>query len=198
MELIRCRSDPWHFMRAWVLTENAHATGNSTFEAFPDKPHLFYLTRLWQNNPRLLVPKSRQLMATWLFTCLYLWDALFFPSRLTFFQSKKEEDADANLERAWTVYKNLPTFIQLWAPARRTFCHIRFQRNRSHLFAVPEGADHARQFTATGYFSDEMAYQVDVDKVIAAVGPTLGKNGRFTGVSSASSGYFEKMVFDKT
>lgn len=198
LELIRCKQDPWHWMRAWVTTENVHSNLETTFQRFPDKPHLFYLTRLWQENPRLLIPKSRQLTVTWLISCLYLWDGLFFPSRLTFFQSKKEEDANANLERTWGVYQRLPTFFHEWSPAKRTYCNIRLTRQRSRLWAVPEGADHARQYTCSGYFSDEIGFQADTDKVLAAIAPTLGDKGRFTGVSSASPSYFQSLCFDQT
>lgn len=198
LELIKCKNDRWHWLRSWVTTENVHAEGNTTFERFPDLPGLFYLTRLWEDNPRLIVPKSRQLLATWLFSCLYLHDSMFFPSRLTFFQSKKEEDANATVERAWGVYQRLPTFFQEWSPAKRTFCNIRFTRQRSRIWAVPEGSEHARQYSCSGYLSDEAAFQIEVDKVMAAIAPTLGEKGRFTCVSSAAASYFEKMAFDKT
>ncbi len=135
---------------------------------------------------------------TWLISALYLWDALFHSSRLTFFQSKKESDADENLERVWTMYSRLPQFIRDWQPATRTFCHIKFKRNRSRIWAIPQGPDHARQFTATGYFSDETAYQEGVESVLAAAGPTLKDRGRITMVSSASPSYFEYICFDKT
>ena len=134
---------------------------------------------------------------TWLVACLYLWDALFFPERLTFFQSKKENDADENMERAYRVWQNLPFWMREWAPVKRTFCRIEFKHNNSRIFGVPAGADHARQYTSSGYFSDEIAYQDEVDKVMAAVSPTLTGGGRFTGVSSATASYFSQLVRDE-
>lgn len=74
---------------------------------------------------------------------------------------------------------------------------MRFTRNRSHIWAIPQGADHARQYTATDYFSDEMAYQIECEDVLAAVGPSLSKKGNFIGVSSAAPGEFEELVFDR-
>lgn len=146
----------------------------------------------------MLVPKSRQVMASWLFVSLYLWDALFFPSRLTFIQSKKEEDADQLLERAWIMYQRLPEFIRLWQPAAKTFCHIRFKRNRSHLWALSQGAEHVRSYTPTGVLSDEAAFQEDVDKVLAAVGPALGAKGRLTMISSPAPSFFKMLCFDES
>ncbi len=198
LELLKCKQDPYYWLMSWVTTENVHSKTGSTYEQWPDLPHLFFLTRLWQDNPRLLIPKSRQLMATWLISSLYLHDAMFFPSRLTFFQSKKEEDANATLERAWGVYKRLPTFFQEWSPAKRTYCNIRFTRQRSRIWAIPEGSNHSRQYTCSGYMHDETAFQSEVDLVMAAIAPTLGDKGRFTGISSAAPSYFEQMVFDRT
>lgn len=148
--------------------------------------------------PRLIIPKSRQMTVTWLISALYLWEAMFFPSRLTFFQSKKEEDSDANLERVFTMYQRLPEFMQIWNPAVKTYCHLKFKRSRSHLWAIPQGANHARQYTVSGYFADEAAFLEEMDTVLAAVGPTLGEKGKFTMVSSAAPSYFEMLVFDKT
>jgi hypothetical protein len=200
-ELLRCRNNLWHFLRAWALTENAHSATSSPFEPFPDDPHLYYLAQIWLREKRLLLPKSRQMTVTWLFIAISLWEALFFPSRLTFVQSKKEEDADATLERAQVMYDHLPKFMRDWQPisgGRKTFCHMKFKRNRSHLWAIPQGADHVRQYTATGYLIDEMAFQEEMEKVLAAAAPGLGPNGWIAGVSSAAPSYFQLLVFDKT
>lgn len=112
-------------------------------------------------------------------------------------QSKKESDANEILNRIYTMYSKLPAFIQEWQPAVQTFGHIKFTRNRSHIIAVPEGANHVRGFTATGAFSDEICFQSDVELVMAAITPALGKTGWFCGVSSASPSYAELLIFDK-
>jgi len=134
---------------------------------------------------------------TWLFCALYLWDSMFFSHRLTFFQSKKEEDADQNVKRSEAIWNNLPLFMKDWCPIKSTYCKLKFVRNGSEIRGVPAGADHARQYTSSGYFSDEIAFQDEVDEVMSAVGPTLTGGGRFTGVSSAAPSYFQMMVFDQ-
>ena len=134
---------------------------------------------------------------TWLFSALYLHDALFNSSRLTFFQNKKESDADANIKRAFTMHSRLPIWMQEWQPVKQTFCSLHFPRSRSEIKGVPAGAHHVRGFTATGVFEDEMAFTDECDEVLAAIKPALGKTGRFTGVSSASPSYFKSLVFDE-
>jgi hypothetical protein len=150
-------------------------------------------------HKRLLVPKSRQVTATWTIGALCLWEALFFPSRLTFIQSKKEADSNEILERIYTMYNKLPRFIRDFQPligGSKTYCKMRFKYNRSQLIAIPEGPDHVRGFTTTGIFVDEIAFHADVELLLAAIGPSLGKTGWFAGVSSAAPGYFELMIKD--
>lgn len=199
LELVKCARDPWYWLLNWVLTENAHSTSLSPFERFPDKAHLYYITRLWQVERLLIVPKSRQVMMTWLMVALYLHDAMFNSSRLTFVQSKKEEDADTALERAFTIYRYLPLFMRNWQPltgGKKTFCHMRFSRNRSHLFAIPEGPDHARGETPTGFLSDETVFQDNVEKTLSGVMPGLGSKGRLTMISSVGPSVFQMLTFD--
>lgn len=122
---------------------------------------------------------------------------MFFPSRLTFFQSKKEEDAEANLSRVFTMWEKLPKWIRDWQPIKRTHTIIEFPRSRSQIRAIPQGADHVRGFTATGIFVDEAAFLEDLDKTIAAARPALGKSGRFTAISSANPSVFKALVFNE-
>lgn len=196
IELARCQKDPWHFLIHWVQTEDAQNPENP-FQLFPNKLHLKVLTEMWMREKYLLVPKSRQISATWVFSALYLWDAMFFPSRLTFFQSKKEVDSDANIKRAETMHERLPAWMRQWQPMERTFCNIYFPRSRSEIKGIPQGADHVRGFTATGVFVDEASFVEGLGEVIAAAKPALGKTGRFTAISSAQPSEFKALVFDE-
>lgn len=196
VEILKCR-DPWYWLINWVLTENAHFQGSSPFESFPDEEALYYVVRIWEMERKNAWPKSRQIMMTWLMCCLFMHDAMWNPSRLNFVQSKKEEDSDEVLERAWTVYQKLPEFMRLWQPAKRTYCQLKFIKIRSRLWAIPEGAEHLRSYTGTGLLSDETVYQDDVQKMITAAGPALGTRGRLTMISSAGPSAFEGVSFDR-
>jgi len=199
-ELLKCQKDPWYWLMMWVRTENSHSKSLNPFERFPDKPHLFYLCRLWQHNKRLLVPKTRQVTATWLFCALYLWESMFFPSKLSFLQSKKESESDELLERCFAMYMKLPQFMKAWQPLRggkKTYCNLSFARNRSRMIGIPEGAEHLRGYTPTGLFVDEAAFHDDVEKMMAAALPAIGEKGRVTMVSSAMPGYFKMLCFNE-
>jgi hypothetical protein len=168
---------------------------SNPYEAFPDKPHLFYLTKMFEKVQSLLVAKSRQLTVTWLFSGLALHHAMFHPARLAFWQSKKEEDSNATLERIHVMWQKLPDFMKAWQPCKQTYCLLKFPRNRSNIRGIPQGADQIRQYTPSLVVSDETAFQEEVDKVMAAIAPTKPK---FVGISSAAPSYFQYMVLDKT
>lgn len=182
------------------MTEDTH-NRSKPFQPFPDSPHLYYLTQAWIHSPRLLIPKSRQMSVTWLFCALYLWEAIHFPSRLTFFVSKKEESAHDNLERVKLIYDKLPKFYRSYCPGVNkggdplTYCRFQLE-NRSKLIGVPAGPEQLRQYTASGIFSDEAAFQEQLKDSIAAALPTLGHDGRITMVSSAAPSHFGDLVFD--
>ncbi len=180
-----------------MLTENAHSLGLSPFEPFPDKEYLYYVVEIWVRERFTAWPKSRQILMTWIMCALYLHDAMWNPSRLNFVQSKKEKDSDEVLERAWIIYQKLPLFMRNWQPAKRIFCELKFPRNRSRLWAIPEGPEHLRSYTGTGLLSDEAVYQDDVEAMLTAAIPSLGARGRLSMISSAGPSCYELICFDK-
>jgi hypothetical protein len=195
VELLKCR-DPWYFIMSWLQTENAHTESSSSFESFPDEVYLYYVIRILQRERHTAWPKSRQILMTWITAAFYLHDTMWGSSRLNFVQSKKSEDADEVLERMRTLYSRLPKFMKEWQPMRRTQCLMKFSRNRSRLIAVPEGPEHLRGFSATGLLNDETAYQDDVERMITAADPALGKTGRMTLISSAQPSTFQMVCLD--
>ncbi len=97
------RRDPWIFITQFCYTLDSHDRKNPV-KLFPKREFLRQLTLLWLEHPMLVVAKSRQMMATWLFVCLYLWEAITVPGRLIFLQSKREEDAIGNANAATGLF----------------------------------------------------------------------------------------------
>lgn len=180
----------------WVLTENAHSESLSVFEKFPDLPYLYYVIQVMMRERFTAWPKSRQVLMTWVTTAFYLHDSMWNPSRLNFVQSKKEDDADEVLERAHLIYSKQPNFIKNWQPMRRTKCLMKFPKVRSRMVAIPEGPEHLRSYTATGLLNDETVFQDQVEKMLTAADPALGKNGRMTLLSSVGPSCFQAICFD--
>lgn len=195
------RRDPWVFLTRFCHTLDSHDRRN-TIKLFPNWAYLRDLARLWLTEPLLVVAKSRQMLATWLFVCLYLWRAIVRPGELIFLQSKREEDAVGNanaaaglLGRMKFVLEHLPPLIR--PRYRATANKIEFPDTRSTVWAIPQGADVIRQHTASGILSDEMAFQVDAEESYTAAIPTIENGGTFTAVSTANPGFFERLYNDR-
>lgn len=211
LEWGQCASDPYHFLTHWAYTLDVHDPNNS-IKTFPEKEYIKILIDLWLKDNLLLVPKTRQMMISWIFTSLYLWDTQFHKGRLTFFQSKKADDADDLVQRAKFVWDHEPKFLRRYYSdgqlktlvcnpqhnGQAVYCKMNFPDINSEIRGIPEGGDVIRMHTASGILSDEMAFQPEAQAAYTAARPTISSKGRFTGVSTAEDNtFFQSLVFDQ-
>ena len=195
-----CRKDPYHWLTTWAYTIDPHDRTNPV-KRFPARDYIKRLVDIWLKESLLLIPKSRQMMVSWLFCSLYLWDTQFYPGRLNFFQSKKEEDADALIRRAKFIYDKQPVFLRRYRvnpsnTGRHIYCKLELPEIQSMIRGIPQGGDQIRMHTASGIFSDEMGFQSEAEAAYTAAKPTIDGGGKFTGVSTAEPGFFADMVED--
>ncbi len=191
--------DVWHFIKTFVYTTDPHDLENPV-KQFPDKPYLELITRAWYENDRFLIPKSRQMLISWLMVACHLWLALFKTGQWVYFQSAKEEKADKLVLRANFIWKMLPGFKP---KAQYSYCRLKIPGMNSIIEGVPQGRDAIRQETCSAIFSDEMAFQEEAQLSYIAAKPTVdgppGRRGRYTGVSSANfPSFFKELVFDES
>ena len=150
------------------------------------------LTKIWDEEKLLLVEKSRQMMMTWLWCALDLHEAQFNKGKYIFFQSKKEEDADALVSRAKFIYNHQPDFLKQNV-IEEVYCKLKFPKNNSQIIGIPQGGDQIRMHTASRVFSDEMAFQPEAEEAFTAARPCIEGGGIFNGVSSANPGFFQEL-----
>lgn len=189
------------YAEAQVLTRDEHDESIAA-KPFPDKPYIREMVKLWLATKMNLWEKSRQIMASWLMCALYLHGTQFGVNRLNFIQSKKEEDSDAMLQRCHFIYKNQAPWLRAMYPAEYSYCHLKFYTVEdkvrdlafNQLWAIPQGDDILRQYTASGVFIDEAAFQPGLEASIRAAHPMLKGGGRIDVVSSANPGYFELLA----
>lgn len=197
-------SHPLNFI-SHVQTKDEHDE-KSPVKLFPAKPYIPYLfnTFIEKKQSIFFIPKSRQIMLTWL-CCVYaLWLAKSVPHRLIFLQSKKEEDA-ANLvfsggrtgknwdtARISFIEKHLPEWLQddKIEPA---YGKLLFS-NGSKIWGVPEGADMIRSYTPSLVISDEAAFQPSFGEAYTAMLPIAKHGGQLIAISSANPGTFADIV----
>lgn len=128
------------------------------------------------------------MLMTWLWTALNLHEVQFNEGRYNFFQSKKEDDANALVDRAKFIYHHQPDFLK--QPAEETYCKFKFPVKNSQIIGIPQGGDQIRMHTASRIFSDEMAFQPEAENAFTAARPCIEGGGTFNGVSSANPGFF--------
>lgn len=186
--------DPGLFIFKFAKTMDQNDRENPV-KLFPDKEYLHEIIRVFMSEKLILVEKSRRMMITWLFMGLFLWDTMYHPAVNTFFVSKKEDDADDLVSRAYSIYNQLPDFLKV--PVRKKYCLLEFPDLSSKIMGVSQDSDALRQQTASNILSDELAFQPYGRESIQAAKPTLEGGGRFVGVSSINGkNFFYNLLYD--
>jgi len=161
--------DPLRFLEWFVYTLDTHDP-YTPIKPFPaHRPHIIAVTRLWQYNALMSLRKSRQMIMTWLFAALCLWDTLH-KGKFTVQQSKRLEDAVGN-EHAGDGPLGRSKFILNHIPGRKALglvegdgfvklaTSVSFPKLNSLLLAIPQGGNIIRQRTVSGILSDESHFQ---------------------------------------
>lgn len=203
LERRRCRSDKSHFLANHVLTKDPTdpASAVRKFPTRQEKAYCYLLADRWEEYDRLLIPKSRRMIASWTFCGLWGWDAGFKEGRHNFLTSKKETDAGDLVDRVEFICKR-PVELGLFTkPIRRRSPHeLYFPDTDSRVTGVPSGSDQLRQYGSSNLLLDEAAFHPDLEAVLGASAATSlgsGNIGKVVLLSSANTGsYMEKLVFD--
>lgn len=156
---------------------------------FPQYEYLERMVDLWLENDLLLIVKSRQMMASWLYIALHLWDCMFHKGRTIFFVSKKEQDAGFDsqlslLSRALFILERLPESMKPKYKKGLQPPKLEFPELHSSIMAMSQDSEGLRQYTASRILSDEMAFQERAEKAYIAMKPTLDGGGALTGIST--------------
>jgi len=162
---------------------------NNPIKLFPRKHYIERLIDVWLEERLMIVVKSRQMMATWVFIALNLWLAMFHRGQYIFFISRKESDAGLDsplslLSRALFMYNHLPDDMKVPLVKSSAPPIMKFPQMDSVIQGVSQDSDALRQYTASSVFNDEMAFQEKSRESYAAMKPTIDGGGRLTCVST--------------
>lgn len=211
LEWYKCKNDPKYFIFNWAITLDSGEETENVYKNFPNKDYLNIFVDKWMENQILFVPKSRQIMASWIAVCCFLWLAQFRKGKLVFFQSKKEWDANDLVKRAKTIYDNEPAFLKRYYenweyveikvnPSKKGWHidnKIEFPEIASEIRWIPQGGDQVRMQTLSWLLMDEAAFQPEAARAFEAALPALGNYWKITLLSTASANtFFEKCCFD--
>jgi hypothetical protein len=198
------RLNLWYFVKHFCITEDPHDHINPE-KNFPDKEYLRVVCEVWSSvtgagrwrYPILLIPKSRQMLITWLMLACHLWLAMTRSSQRIYIQAQKQEDANELLERFMFIYWHLHPAFRATVKCIKSLTEKTHFSNRSQVLALAKGGSQIRQKTASAIMSDEAAFQEELDKTHRAAKPTIVGGGRITYISSAEEGYMKQMVLDE-
>lgn len=174
--------------RSFVWTQDEHDDA-SPYKRLPDKDYLRLLSYAWIHEPKVVVPKSRQMMVTWLYSSIAVHETLFRRAKNTAWISKKFDDANATIEkRIKSISDRLPRDREEFEVPEAKFIKGIFEceSSGSLVRAMGEEAKGLRQYTFSWVFDDEAAFQDQASGTVQAALPTVNGGGRFTLVSSAN------------
>ena len=176
------------FLRNWVKT--LHPLEGPS--GFPDYSYLKNLCGDLTGHRLVLIPKSRQMLISWLLCSLTLFRALNGGMHLLL--SKNQFSADELLKRIGFIFDGLPDRLKLHSLIRnRSELEI---EGRGRIVSLPATEDAPRMHSPTSVFWDEMAFTYKADNIWTALKPCLDSGAYFTGVSTpnGSSGIFHSLV----
>jgi phage FluMu gp28-like protein len=200
-------TDCWDFLSRACWTKD-EATGKIVqFPSDERHQYLRYITEVRPQHPIFAVEKSRRMMATWLFVCIYLYDTLTQRNHANFWVSKKLGDAAYVLgeERLQGVYNRIPADVwpnkpEMLFSGKEGKGHriVSCPSTGSSLEAVASGADQLRQYTASNIMFDEFAFQERQYEAWTAAKPTAEGGGHIDLVSTAEQGaYMYELLHDE-
>ena len=194
--------NPTKFIDECIVTRDEANAG--VVAPMPKKDYLDRIDQAFLEYPVLVIPKSRRMMITWRLLALHLWHGLFHKNQAIFIQSKKAEDSAYLMgdDRLMFMYKRLPKKKYIVWPkitrkmkdnGGRGYDTIQLS-NGTTFYAVAEGADQLRQYTASRVYCTEMAFWERAEPTWTSLRPTIQGGGRIVIDSSANPGFFEKLV----
>lgn len=194
-------NNPSQFIDDCIVTRDEADKG--LVKPFPPKEYLYRIDQLFVQEKILCIPKSRRMMMTWRILALILWEGIFQKNSVIFVQSKKGEDSAYLLgdDRLMFMYNRLPHDRHDFPKIKRCikdtagkgYNTIQFDNGTSY-FAVAEGADQLRQYTASRVYCTEMAFWSQAELTWMALRPIIQGGGKIIIDSSANPGFFHRLV----
>ena len=194
---------PWIWVSKYTKTfdEQAADKGLEPYRAFPDKEYIPVLFRELNVPNRIdFIPKSREMMASWLIMAKITAECQFFDRRRWVVQSKDEDTAKGLLEYAKTLYSQQPEWMKKRFPLKggkievtggeqSNLLHI--YNNGSRVIGITSDPDKIRQGHPTGVFFDEACYMPAFEAAFAAA---VNCARRIIAISSAKPGNLFEQV----
>jgi hypothetical protein len=177
-----------------TVDDHALAKGTPSEMPFPKKSYFPHVLRAMlgpivapsDKCQPLFIPKSREMMTSWL-ACGYIaWLCQWRPGTFYIIQTAKEDKAIELVRYIRILWENQERWLQQRYPGRATNTTFTWQ-NDSRVLAVPCGEDQVRMYHPFGYFMDEAAFLPEAQHCYDAV---FSVARQIIAVSTAQPGWF--------
>jgi hypothetical protein len=175
------KDDGWAWLLEQVKTKDE---ATSQIAGWPDRP---YLRDLWQalnECPRLAIPKSRRVMASWTVAAWFTYRARYWPIEACIVQSRTEDEAAFVVrDRCQFIEDNL-AYEPMRRPYTASYGLLQYPHD-SHIRAVAQGGNMVRGRTITRLFMDESEFQPEARDAFVAALPLVEKKAQIVIASTA-------------
>ncbi len=196
-----CKADGLHWAQNYTATIDEHAMDKGTDPTMPF-PQLEYFQWLWVamvKSRRLFIPKSRQMMTSWLVAAYCTWLCQYHPSVMCLVQTQNEQKVKRLLMYSKTLYDNQPLWLRVMHPLKggatssadlSQSATAQIWENRSSVVGVPGGAHQIRSYHPSVLVFDEGAHLIEAREAYDTAAPVVPK---IIDISSAGPGFFQEM-----
>ncbi|TKJ41051.1 hypothetical protein CEE37_05135 [candidate division LCP-89 bacterium B3_LCP] len=179
-QLYKAFHDPFAF-----LTKHVHTLDPVMgITPYPDWQHLRRLSGALLSSQRILVVKSRQMMATWTSLGLLLHQAIFGSQGIYLLLSRNERSAKELLDRLRFIIAGLPKHFRPGIGTNNSE-ELEFSGIGVRILSLPATPDAPRMHSPAGVIWDEMAFTPHSEDIWTALKPALDSGGFFWGISSS-------------
>jgi hypothetical protein len=163
---------PLLWLTGHTKTEDTHWMDTQTeFRVpLPKKEYLRVVMQYLLSETALFLPKTREMLMSWLVCGLITWECQWFPV-FWVAQTGKEDKVAELIEYARTLYRNQPEWMKKRNPIVQDNSLELTWANGGRFLGVPKGADQIRVHHPKGYFQDESAFLPEAQQAFDAVRP---------------------------
>lgn len=186
--------DCWRWMCQMVMTKDESAVPGEDGNVFPWPQHFTYLRdvlAVLEKEPLVIIPKSRRMMISWLVATYFVWHARYHDNAALFWQSETEQKAAFIIDqRCKFIEENLRRKefrqpIKTIKTKQGLVGRITYP-NDSYIWAVAQGGDILRAYTATKIMMDECEFQPESPDALRALLPLVEHGAQAILVSSSN------------
>lgn len=195
----RCAADGWFWTKFMSTRDESFAA--QAVRPFPrEREDIHLVWDLLQTRQKMVMAKSRQMMASWVVAAFMTWWARSKPNQACYYQCKAFEDAVAMVAmpeggfqgRCQFIESHLPDWLRVGYKASEG--RIQYD-NGSLIQGLAGGSDKIRGKVASIIVEDESAFQEDQEGVFTAVMPLVQNGSKIVFVSTPNGENFFSTIF---